>query len=282
MLRETHHLSDREFLLTADEELAPRRLARLRAHLDGCPACQMRLREIADTLDSFIRIRQSAVAEPLPPAAVSRASLKARLAESALSHAPGIWLRVSEYFSAGPRFAIVCMALLIAAMGAWTVRYETHSQKFESRQDSAWSEPMPDRSLTPGVTLPVTKVEVCRAGDSEETHPIPVTTRRKVFQEYRTPESHAAEYEIDFLITPGLGGADDIRNLWLEPYSSTVWNAHVKDQLEDRLHELVCSGDLDLATAQHDISQDWISAYKKYFHTTGPISSRFPATSDDL
>jgi len=39
-------------------------------------------------------------------------------------------------------------------------------------------------------------------------------------------------YEVDYLITPELGGATDIRNLW--PYGDTVWNAHVKDQLEDR------------------------------------------------
>ena len=50
----------------------------------------------------------------------------------------------------------------------------------------------------------------------------------------------------------------------------TVWNAHVKDELEDRLHELVCDGELDLSTAQHDISADWILAYKKYFHTDRP------------
>ena len=35
---------------------------------------------------------------------------------------------------------------------------------------------------------------------------------------------------------------------------ATVWNAHVKDALENRLHELVCDGHLPLATARrhHD------------------------------
>jgi hypothetical protein len=50
-----------------------------------------------------------------------------------------------------------------------------------------------------------------------------------------------------------------------------VWNAHVKDQLEDRLHEMVCRGDVDLATAQRDISTDWIAAYRKYFHADRPV-----------
>lgn len=79
---------------------------------------------------------------------------------------------------------------------------------------------------------------------------------------------------MDYLITPELGGATDIRNLWPEPYYDTAWNAHVKDQLEERLHEMVCRGDVDLATAQQDISKDWIAAYRKYFHTDQPIADK--------
>jgi hypothetical protein len=71
-----------------------------------------------------------------------------------------------------------------------------------------------------------------------------------------------------------LGGADDIRNLWPEPYRSTAWNARVKDTLEERLHEMVCAGQLDLPTAQRDIATDWIAAYKKYFHTDRPLEDR--------
>jgi len=51
--------------------------------------------------------------------------------------------------------------------------------------------------------------------------------------------------------------------------NSALWNARVKDQLEQRLHELVCSGKLDLATAQHDIAVDWIAAYRKYMPEGG-------------
>jgi hypothetical protein len=52
-------------------------------------------------------------------------------------------------------------------------------------------------------------------------------------------------------------------NLWPEPYD-IVWNAHVKDRLEGRLHRMVCAGELDLATAQKAIAKDWISAYQQY------------------
>jgi hypothetical protein len=35
---------------------------------------------------------------------------------------------------------------------------------------------------------------------------------------------------------------------------------------------LVCSGKLDLPTAQHEIATDWIAAYRKYFSTDEPLS----------
>jgi hypothetical protein len=78
---------------------------------------------------------------------------------------------------------------------------------------------------------------------------------------------------VDYLITPALGGADDIHNLWPQSYKATVWNAEVKDALEDHLRNLVCGGELDLATAQREIATNWIEAYKKYFHTDRPLAS---------
>jgi hypothetical protein len=101
-----------------------------------------------------------------------------------------------------------------------------------------------------------------------------MSLRQEVFQEYGIVNARADDYEIDYLIAPGLGGVEDIHNLWPEPYRSRTWNARVKDTLEERLHELVCAGRLDLATAQHEIATDWIAAYKKYFHTDRPLSLR--------
>ena len=81
------------------------------------------------------------------------------------------------------------------------------------------------------------------------------------------------EYELDYLITPELGGSSDRRNLWPERYGSRVWNARVKDELERLLPQMVCEGRLDLATAQHDIASNWIAAYQKYFGTDRPLGS---------
>jgi hypothetical protein len=61
-----------------------------------------------------------------------------------------------------------------------------------------------------------------------------------------------------------LGGSNDIRNLWPESYRAAPWNGHVKDRLEDRLHERVCAGRLGLADAQRTITTDCIAAYRRY------------------
>jgi hypothetical protein len=98
---------------------------------------------------------------------------------------------------------------------------------------------------------------------------VPAEIRQRVFRVYGIEHADPRAYEVDYLITPALGGADDIRNLWPQPYGSTEWNAGVKDELEDRLREMVCQGQLDLTEAQHEIAQDWIAAYKKYLGTRG-------------
>jgi hypothetical protein len=34
---------------------------------------------------------------------------------------------------------------------------------------------------------------------------------------------------------------------------------------------MVCGGQIDLITAQREMAGNWISAYKKYFHTEKPL-----------
>jgi hypothetical protein len=78
---------------------------------------------------------------------------------------------------------------------------------------------------------------------------------------------------VDHLISLELGGSNSIKNLWPQSYRTQPWNAHVKDTLENELHDEVCSGRLDLKTAQREIAGDWIAAYRKYFHTDQPLAS---------
>ncbi|MCY4074237.1 MAG: hypothetical protein OXH04_02260, partial [Acidobacteria bacterium] len=135
----------------------------------------------------------------------------------------------------------------------------------------------PDRRLTPGAVRPVTAAETC-GGDLPSVPAAAAGVPRQVFAQYGIDYRRAAEYELDFLITPELGGAADPRNLWPQPYGATVWNAYVKDELEQHLGRLVCAGTLDLDTAQRDIATDWIGAYRRYFDTSHPRRDyrRFP------
>lgn len=129
---------------------------------------------------------------------------------------------------------------------------------------------LPNRALTPGATRTLAVAELCGNSPAEPS-PVPQSVRQEVLRNYRMEHVPDHEYELDYLVTPDLGGAPDARNLWPERYGSRVWNARVKDQLEDLLPQLVCQGEVDLATAQRDIATDWIAAYKKYFRTDHPI-----------
>jgi hypothetical protein len=131
---------------------------------------------------------------------------------------------------------------------------------------------LPNRSLTPGMQRSISLHEVCSMEHEEVVRTIPASLRQQVFREYGLADVRQDDYEVDFLIAPGLGGSEDIRNLWPQPYKLPVWNARMKDALEERLHQLVCEGKLDLSTAQNDIATDWVAAYKKYFKVNQAVS----------
>jgi hypothetical protein len=130
---------------------------------------------------------------------------------------------------------------------------------------------LPRADLTPGASAAVTLDDICGPDRYGRTRPIPGNVHEAVFAQYGADYGRAAEYELDYLITPELGGLADARNLWPQPFARTRWNAYVKDELERLLHQLVCEGRIELATAQREIASDWISAYKRYFKTESPL-----------
>jgi hypothetical protein len=123
---------------------------------------------------------------------------------------------------------------------------------------------LPNHAFTPGAARQASLAEVCSLSHEEVVKPVSPLERQRVLAEYGIPAAQSDKYEVDFLITPGLGGDDDIRNLWPEPYNAAPWNARAKDDLEERLHEMVCSHQLDLSVAQEAIATNWIAAYEKY------------------
>jgi hypothetical protein len=131
----------------------------------------------------------------------------------------------------------------------------------------------PNRTLTPGAARSVAQQDVCVADDNDPAWLLPASVEHEVLREYGITDSRAKDYQLDYLIPPSLGGTPDIQNVWPQPYSNLGWNAHAKDELENRLRQLVCEGRLTLPQAQRDISGDWTQAYKKYFHTSRPVSA---------
>jgi hypothetical protein len=134
--------------------------------------------------------------------------------------------------------------------------------------------PLPDPSCTPGALNPqVTQASIgttiCQGGYTASIRPPEsVTEPEKIANaasyDYTGPLSTA---EYDHLVPLELGGdPNDPANLWVEPNdlpaATSVTNS--KDVLENRLNDLVCSGQLTLAAAQEAIATDWVSAYETY------------------
>ncbi len=123
---------------------------------------------------------------------------------------------------------------------------------------------LPDAKQTPGAILPVASAEVCVAGYAGKTRHVTEKTKREVCRRYglKFPLPHG-RYEYDHLCSLELGGSNEPDNIWPQPYFG-LWNAHLKDRLENKMHELVCDGTLTLAEAQTEIRTDWIDAYERY------------------
>jgi hypothetical protein len=136
---------------------------------------------------------------------------------------------------------------------------------------------LPDPKLTPGDVFDVTIQDICVPGYSKKVRAVPRALRKQAYAKYGITSANEGDYQMDHLVPLSLGGSNSIRNLWPQSYHTTPWNAHVKDVLEVRLHNLVCNGKVDLQTAQHEIATDWIKAYQEYIAETPPASHIQPA-----
>jgi hypothetical protein len=258
MLHEDHHLSDEELLLAADGELPARAAGRVQSHLAACWSCRARQQELERAIGAFVREYGQSHDAQIPNAEGPRALLKAQLAQLGGNPRPS----GANWFGA---VSVAVAACALAVFGLFIFHNGTTPQAAHSMAFAA-----PNPSLTPGATVLISRGEVCRES-AVNNKVVPVALQRKVFEEYGIAGADPRAYEVDYLVTPALGGADDIHNLWPHSYSATIWSAQVKDELEDRLRKMVCDGQLDLATAQRDIAVNWIEAYKKYFKTDQPL-----------
>jgi hypothetical protein len=231
---------------------------------------------LEETIEDFVAFHRRTLDPELADPAGPTALLRARLAGLAVNSSIGRWKNFLQSLPPRPA-AYICTAVSIGVLAATTLL--RHFQLPRSAGLTFATMAVPDHNLTPGATRPVSLGEVCSMPHEEVVRDVSSSVRQEVFKEYGIVNPRAEDYEIDYLIAPGLGGTEDIHNLWPEPATSSAWNAHVKDDLEERLHQLVCDGELDLSTAQRAIATDWIAAYKKYCGIDSPRDRSAAASS---
>ena len=94
---------------------------------------------------------------------------------------------------------------------------------------------------------------------------VPQTEKFAVEREYGlAPAYYGSSLEIDHIVPLELGGSNAIANLFPERANARP-GYHVKDRLEDRLHQLVCAGTMSLAAARAGIARNWPALYRKVF-----------------
>jgi len=245
-----------------DGETSPRRTAAVKAHLQHCGNCGKRLAAIesaaAEGSQAYLQAARRTI-----DAAGPRALLHARLREIDKHSDPRRKMHLR--FAQGLAYVCALALLVVAGAMAW--------HRMGARGGREYAASLPDPKFTPGSVRQASLSELCASNDEEVVRSVSGSLQDKIFEEYGIKGRPATDFEVDYLITPGLGGSDDPSNLWPEPHSNGVWNSYVKDQLEDHLHRMVCARQVSLNEAQRDIATNWIAAYKKYFHTERPLAN---------
>jgi hypothetical protein len=282
LLGQHPHLSDEDVLLFLDGELTPASRASVQKHLEDCWECRARSTELQNTITSFIHFRRDRFAGAFPPIDGPRALLRAQLrqlSEPAQTSSSIGWrsLRILHF---APSLAVAALAVFALAILPLLLQHGWRAfSTTPALHGNVIDDVVPRRNLTPGETIFATLPDVCAPDfPTETTITVPVSLQRRVFARYGLTHPSPQDFQVDFLITPDLGGAMSMRNLWPEPYGAVMWNARVKDRLEMKLKTMVCGGTLDLPTAQHDLATNWIAAYKKYLGNTAPLVTQRPMT----
>ena len=122
---------------------------------------------------------------------------------------------------------------------------------------------LPDSACTPGaIFADATTSQICQSGYASSVRNVPTSEKDQVYAEYGITSHYTGQYEVDHLVSLELGGSNDIANLWPELASPTP-GFHQKDQVENYLHDQVCSGKIALHDAQVEIATNWLQVYQQ-------------------
>lgn len=120
-----------------------------------------------------------------------------------------------------------------------------------------------DLRLTPGAVRTTDKSKLCPHADTKAVRNVTEAEKKQVCDEYGVPAAKCtgANYEVDHLVSLELGGSNDVKNLWPQPYAGK-FGARTKDKVEDWLHAQVCKGNIPLPAAQHWIAKNWYAEWE--------------------
>jgi len=122
---------------------------------------------------------------------------------------------------------------------------------------------LPDSACTPGTVFPnATVQEICTPGYSSSVRNVPISEKDQAYAEYGIQSHYPGQYEVDHLVPLELGGSNDIANLWPEAASPTP-GFHQKDEVENYMHDQVCSDAMSLKDAQAEIATNWLAVYNR-------------------
>jgi hypothetical protein len=126
---------------------------------------------------------------------------------------------------------------------------------------------LPDRRCSPGAYYSrLTTAILCADGFSTgRIRNVPDAEKHAVEVEYGlAPRAYGRTLEIDHIVPLELGGSNSIANLFPERAAGGA-GYHGKDRLENKLHALVCTGEVALRTAQRQIAADWLRLYTRVY-----------------
>jgi hypothetical protein len=127
----------------------------------------------------------------------------------------------------------------------------------------------PDHHCSPGAYYSgLTKAVICSASfRTSDVRNVSQSEKYEVEAEYGMAERlYGRTLEIDHIVSLELGGSNEVANLFPEKANARP-GYKVKDRLENRLHDLVCSGQMSLRSAQTQIAANWQELYEKVYGT---------------
>ncbi len=271
------HPADTTLILASGRELPLSRRRALERHLVACQTCRSRLEAFEEVAREARRVYRDGASNDSVATGALRMRLQTRMTELGTEWDRSLLFRVRKATGSVPALARVGITVALLVLVVRLV--QPHVTVSAPSRDSQ-STSLPDSQFTPGATSPASIAALC-SGALPTRRVVSVAVRQQILENYRMEHVAPSEYELDYLITPELGGVADARNLWPERYDSGVWNARVKDDLERLLPRLVCDGKIDLGVAQREMADNWIAAYKKYFKAERPVPRQAGLVEDD-